>query len=128
MSALSNYLENVVLDHTLGTSSTAAPASVYLALFTDNPTDAATGTEVTGGSYARTVVTFNAASGGSTSNSAVVTFPTATANWGTITHMAIYDASTAGNMLYHGALATSKTINDTDVFQISAGNLSIALD
>ena len=128
MSAMSNYLEDALLDHSLGTAGHTSPTNIYLALFTDDPTDAATGTEVVGGSYARTVLTFNASSGGSAANTAVVTFPTATANWGTITHMAIYDASSGGNMLYHGPLATSKTINNTDIFQVSAGNLVIALN
>lgn len=127
MSAASNFLENKLLDHSLGTTAYTAPSAVYVGLFTSDPTDAGTGTEVSGGSYARQEATFGAASGGSASTSATVTFPAATANWGTITHIGIYDASSSGNLLYHGAVTTSKTIETGDTFQISSGNLTITL-
>lgn len=127
MSAASDFLENKLLDHSLGTTAYTAPSAVYVGLFTSDPTDAGTGTEVSGGSYARQEATFGAASGGSASTSATVTFPAATANWGTITHIGIYDASSSGNLLYHGAVTTSKTIETGDTFQISSGNLTITL-
>lgn len=127
MSAASDYLENKVLDHTLATTAYTAPSAVYVGLYTSDPTDADTGTEVSGGSYARQAATFAAASGGSASTSATITFPAATANWGTITHISVHDASTAGNLLYHGAVTTSKTIESGDTFQISSGNLTITL-
>jgi len=130
MSAASDYLENKVLDHFLGTTSTSAPANVYLALFTSDPTDAGSGTEVStsGTNYARQAITFSSASSGSTSNSADVQFSQATGSgFGTVTHFGIYDASTAGNLLFHGALTTSKTIDAGDVFKIASTNLSISV-
>lgn len=130
MSAASDYLENKVLDHFLGTASTTAPAAVYLALFTSDPTDAGSGTEVStsGTAYSRQSIAFSAASSGSTSNSADVEFSQATGSgFGTVTHFGIYDASTAGNLLFHGALTSSKTIDAGDVFKIASGNLSITV-
>ena len=129
MSAASDYLENKVLDHFLGTASTTAPTNVYIALFTAEPTDANSGTEVStsGTAYARQTATFSAASSGSTSNSANIEFSQATANYGTVTHFGIYDASTAGNLLFHGALTSSKTIETGDVFKIATGNLTITV-
>lgn len=135
MSAASDYLELEILDHVLGkgTRDFTSPANLYIGLHTADPTDAGTGTEVSGNAYARTAVTFNAANQPSTGqtfadNSATVTFPTANGgNWGTITHIAVWDASTSGNMLFHGALTASKTVNDGDTFQIQGGNLVISL-
>ena len=130
MSAASDYLENKVLDHFLGTASTSAPATVYLALFTSDPTDAGSGTEVStsGTAYSRQSIAFSSASSGSTSNSADVEFSQATGSgFGTVTHFGIYDASTAGNLLFHGALTSSKTIDAGDVFKIASGNLSITV-
>lgn len=130
MSAASNYLELKLLDHALGTAAFTAPSAVYLGLFTSDPTDADTGTEVTtiGSAYAREAITFGAASGGSAASNATVTFSAATANWGTITHIGIYDALSGGNLLFHGAVTTSKTIESGDTFQVSSGNLTISLD
>lgn len=130
MSAASDYLENKVLDHFLGTASTSAPAAVYLALFTTDPTDAGSGTEVStsGTNYARQSIAFSAASSGTTSNSADVEFSQATGSgFGTVTHFGIFDASTAGNLLFHGALTASKTIAAGDVFKVASGNLSITV-
>jgi len=104
-----------------------SPATVYLGLFTTDPTDGGTGTEVSGGSYARQAITFSAPSNGVTSNNAQVTFPTATANWGTVGWIGIYDALTSGNLLYHAPLTTSKTIANGDVFIVSSGNLTLTL-
>lgn len=130
MSAASNYLENKVLDHVLRVASYTQPSGLWVALFT-----ASTGletnspsAEVSGGSYGRTAVTMGAASNGSSTNSGTVTFTAATANWGTVTHVAIMDASTAGNVLFWGAATASKTIETGDTFQISASNLTISLD
>lgn len=131
MTAFSNFLENKILDHTLRGSSGAytAPTTIYIGLFTAAPTDANSGTEVSGGSYARQAITFGtAASSGAISNTATVTFPTATGNWGTITHIGLYDALTTGNLLYHGAVTVSKTITTGDTFSIAVGNLTITLD
>ena len=130
MSAASNYLELKLLDHALGTASFTTPSNVYLGLFTSDPTDANSGTEVSasGSAYGREVITFDAAASGSAASAATVTFSAATLNWGTITHIGIYDASTGGNLLFHGAVTTSKTIESGDTFQVSAGNLTISLD
>ena len=124
---MSNYLENALINVTLRATAYTAPTTVYVALFTTDPTDAGSGTEVTGGSYARTAVTFGAPSNGVSTNSADVTFSTCTASWGTVSHIGIYDALTTGNLLYHTPLDTSKTIDTGDIFKISSGNLSVTL-
>ena len=129
MSAASDYLENKVLDHVLGGTTYTQPTNIYVGLWTaDDGLESGTLTsEVSGGSYAREVMTFDAASAGSADSAATVTFTTATATWGTITHVALMDALTGGNVLFHGAVTTSKTIESGDTFQISAGNLTISL-
>ena len=134
MSAASNYLENKVLDHVLTATSYTAPGTRYVGLFTNTSGSAGAnleaGTltdEVSGGSYGRQTATFAAASGGSSSTNATITFPAATANWGTITHVAVLDASTSGNVLFWGQVTTSKTIETGDTFQITSGNLTISL-
>ena len=126
---MSNYLENALLNATLNATTYTAPATVYVSLWTSDPTDAGSGTEVSGGSYARTAVSFATASGtsGNVLNDADVTFPTATASWGTVGWIGINDAATSGNLLYHTALDTSKTIDSGDIFKISTGNLSVTL-
>jgi len=127
MSELSNYLENALINATLRATTYTSPATVYVALFTTDPTDANSGTEVSGGAYARTAVTFAAPSNGVTTNSADVTFPTCTLAWGIVTHIGIYDASTSGNLLYHTPLDASKTVDTADIFKISSGSLSVTL-
>lgn len=125
---MSNYAENKVLDHVLGTTAFTKPSGVYLALFTSDPTDAGTGTEVSGGSYARKVITFNASSNGSTSNAADVLFAAATASWGSVTHIGLLDALTGGNLLWHGPVAEAKTIGNGDEFKLGAGKLTISIN
>jgi len=127
MAEFSNFLENALINATLRATTYTSPATVYVSLYTTDPTDADTGTEVSGGSYARTAVTFGAPSNGVTTNSADVTFPTATASWSTVTHIGIHDASTAGNLLFHTPLDTAKTIDSGDIFKIASGNLSVTL-
>jgi hypothetical protein len=129
MAEMSNFLENALLNATLNATTYTAPATVYVSLWTSDPTDAGSGTEVSGGSYARTAVSFATASGtsGNVLNDADVTFPTATASWGVVGWIGINDAATAGNLLYHTALDTSKTIDSGDIFKISTGNLSVTL-
>jgi hypothetical protein len=127
MAEMSNYLENALINATLRNTTYTSPTTVYVSLWTTDPTDAGSGTEVTGGSYARTSVTMGAPSNGVSLNSADVTFPTATASWGTVGWMGINDASTGGNLLYHTILDTSKTIDSGDIFKISTGNLSVTL-
>ena len=127
MSELSNYLENALVNATLRATTYTSPTTVYVALFTTDPTDAGSGTEVSGGAYARTAVTFAAPSNGVTTNSADVTFPTCTLAWGIVTHIGIYDALTSGNLLYHTPLDASKTVDAADIFKISSGSLSVTL-
>lgn len=130
MAAMTDYLENKLIDHIFRAQAYAAPATLHVALLTAAPSDTGGGTEVAGGAYARVAVTgalanwagtqaaasTAASSGntGTTSNNAAVTFPAPTANWGVVTHFAVYDAPTGGNMLIWGALTTSKTINNGD--------------
>lgn len=129
MAAASDYLENKLLDHSLATTAFTAPSAVYVGLHTGSPLDDDSGAnEISGGSYVRKAASFGAASAGSAATDATITFDAATANWGTITHISLYDASSAGNLLFHGAVTTSKTIESGDTFQISSGNLTISLD
>lgn len=127
MAALSDYAENELLDHLLGTGAFTMPTQVYVAAFTTDPTDAGSGTEVSGGSYARVAVDFNAAASGAANPTGDVTFPEATASWGTVTHAALMDAATAGNMLMHGALAAPKAIDTGDTLRIPAADLDVSL-
>ena len=129
MAEFSNYLENAVINEVLRNTTYTSPATVYVSLYTSDPTDADSGTEVStsGTAYARTAVTFGAPSNGVTTNSADVTFPTATASFGTVTHIGIHDASTSGNLLFHTPLDTAKTIDSGDIFKIETGNLSVTL-
>ena len=127
MAEFSNYLENAVINAVLRNTSYTSPSVVYVGLFTSDPTDAGSGTEVSGGSYARVAVTFGAPSNGVSTNSAAVEFAQATANWGTVSHIGIHDALTTGNLLFHTALDTSKTIETGDIFKIATGSLSVTL-
>jgi hypothetical protein len=129
MAEFSNYLENALINAVLRNTTYTSPATVYVSLYTSDPTDADSGTEVStsGTGYARTAVTMGAPSDGVSTNSADVTFPTATASWGTVTHIGIHDASTSGNLLFHTPLDTSKTIDSGDIFKITTGNLSVTL-
>ena len=119
--AKSDYLEVEIIKHLFRTGSFTKPTILGIALFTAAPSDAGGGTEVTGGSYARVDTppldaNWDATSGtdGLTANTGIITFATPTANWGTITHFGIFDATTGGNLLYHGALTSSKTVNNGD--------------
>ena len=127
MAEMSNFLENALINATLRNTTYTSVATVYVSLWTSDPTDAGSGTEVSGGSYARTAVTFGAPSNGTSLNNADVTFPTATASWGTVGWIGINDALSSGNLLYHSPLDTSKTIDTGDIFKISTGNLSVTL-
>ena len=127
MAEMSNYLEAALINATLRNTTYTSVATVYVSLWTTDPTDAGSGTEVSGGSYARTAVTFGAPSNGTSLNNADVTFPTATASWGTVGWIGINDALSSGNLLYHSPLDTSKTIDSGDIFKISTGNLSVTL-
>lgn len=143
MAAMSNYLENQLVDHILRgqTFSPTVPSSVYVALYTAAPSDAGGGTEVTGNNYSRVAVSRAltawagtqaaastvASSGttGVTSNNAAITFPVPSGSWGTVTHFAILDATSAGNLLFHGALTVTQTINTGNTVSFAAGQLQI---
>jgi hypothetical protein len=137
MSASSDYLEDKLLDHVLRNTAYTSPTTVYVALFNSDDSTGATSelleagtltTECTGGAYTRQTATFDAISNGSTSNSGNLTWTTASdGNWGTITHVAVMDASSAGNVLFYGALDTAREILQDDTFQITAGSLTITL-
>lgn len=134
MAALSDYLEQAILNSIFrNTAFPAEPANVYIALYTAAPSDSGGGTEVAGNGYARVAVSTTGGwsapgVGGLTDNIADITFPTASGgNWGTITHVAILDASSGGNFLFHGALSASKVVNDGDVFKFLAGALDVTL-
>ena len=127
--SFSNYLETEILDHVFGGAAYTAPSTLYLALHTANPDEDGSGTEVStsGTAYARATVAFTT-SGNTTSNTGAVEYSTATANFGTVSHVAVWDASTGGNMLAYAALTSSKTIETGDVFRVPAGDLDITLD
>jgi hypothetical protein len=131
MSAASDYLEDKLLDHTLRNTAFTQPSGLFVGLFTavtgleENTPSAEISTSSTG--YNRKTIAFSAASGGSSENSGTVTFDAATDNWGTVTHVAVMDAATSGNVLFYGAVTSAKTIETGDTFQISAGNLTISL-
>ena len=129
MADMSNYLENALLNGTLNGTTYTAPTTVYVSLWTSNPNDDGSGTEVSGGSYARVAVSFATASGtsGEVLNDAAVEFAAATAGWGVVGWIGINDALSGGNLMYHTALDTSKTIDTGDIFKIAIGNLSVTL-
>jgi hypothetical protein len=126
--SFSNFLETEILDHVFAGAAYTAPSTKYLALFTA-VADGETGsvTEVSGGGYARQSVAFTT-SGNTTSNNAAVEFPTATGNYGTVTHVGVYDASTSGNLMAYAALSSNKTIETGDVFRVPSGDLDITLN
>jgi hypothetical protein len=123
--SISDYYENKILDHMLRGTEFTPPSTVYVSLHTADPGETGAN-ELTGGGYSRKAVTFNAPSGGSMTNSADIDFPNMPA--ATITHVALWDAASAGNCLWTGALTTSKTTNAGDTFRIPAGQLTVTLD
>ena len=129
MAAFSDYLENKVLGHVFGGTAYTAPTTLYVALYTVAPSDTGGGTEVSGGAYARQTATFTVSGTNPTtaSNTAAIEYPTATANYGTVVAVGVFDALTSGNLLAYSTLTTSKTIDSGDVFRINAGNLDITL-
>lgn len=130
MAGLSNYGENLVLTWLLTTSSATRPTTWYVALYTVAPGEGTSGTEVSGGSYARQAVTFTVSGTAPTqaANSSAVEFPAATASWGTVVAAAIVDASTSGNIIAFADLTASKTIDSGDVLRFNASTLVVTLD
>lgn len=141
MSAMTDFLENKLIDQIFRAQVAPTTSTLYVGLFTVAPTDTGGGTEVTGGSYARVAVTSSlanwagtqsagsttASSGttGQTSNNASITFPTPAANWGLVVAFAIFDAASGGNMLLQGALTITKTINQADTVSFPASTLVV---
>lgn len=125
--SFSNTFETRVLTWVFTTGSATRPTAWHVALFTSNPDEDASGTEVSGGGYARQSATFTV-SGNTASNTAALEYPTATASYGTVTHVGVFDASTGGNLIAYAALTTSKAIDTGDAFRIPAGDLDITLD
>ena len=127
--SLTNSFETSVLTWllTTGTPSPVRPTVWYLGLFTAAPGEAGGGTELSGNAYARQSFSFTV-SGDTATNSAAIEFPTATGSWGTITHVAVFDAVTTGNMIAYATLTSSKTIASGDVLRVPAGDLDITLD
>jgi len=134
--ALSDYLEGQLIAHLFRTASFSKPSGLWIGLLTVSPTDSTGGTEVTGGSYARVSVppldanwAAPVSGNGKTSNVNAVTFPSPTANWGTVVAIGIFDASSAGNLLFYGALVPTKTVNNGDAAPTFApGALVITFD
>ena len=143
MAAMSDFLEQALIDHIFRTTGFTQPTVMAVALLTTLAVDADTGQFTVGtgvevanaGSYVRQDVTsIDAAwtdpgAAGLTDNVSEIAFPTATANWGTIVGIALVSSVTfdAGDMYFHGALSTSKVVNDGDTFKIAIGDLDITL-
>lgn len=129
MSALSDYSEKLLLDWMMTAGSATRPTAWYVALYTAAPSDSGGGTEVSGSGYSRQSVAFAAAStpGGTTSNSGAVSFTASGGSWGTVTHIGIFDASTSGNLLWHGSLTASKTVGDGDTIEFAIGNIDLTI-
>jgi len=127
--SLSNTFETHTLQYLFTTTSVTRPTAWYIALFTSNPAEDASGTEVStsGTAYARQSATFTV-SGNEATNSAAIEFPTATASYGTVTHIGVFDASTGGNLIAYAALTTSKAIDTGDVLRLPANDLDITMD
>ena len=127
--SFSNTFETHVLNYVFTATSVTRPTAWYLALFTSNPAEDASGTEVStsGTAYARQTAAFTV-SGNLATNSGAIEFPTATASYGTVTHVGVFTASTSGTLIAYAALSTSKAIDTGDVFRVPAGDLDITLD
>lgn len=125
--SFSNTFETAVLKWTLTTDAVTRPTTWYLGLFTSDPTDTGAGTEVSGNGYTRKAVTFSV-TGDTATNTASIGFDAATAPWGTVTHVAVFDAASSGNMIVRSALTNSKAVTTGDILRVPAGDLDITLD
>ena len=137
MAGLTNYLEDKIINHVFGTTTFTKPTNWYVGLLTASPSDSAAGTEVSGGSYARQVCAFTITGTGTAqaANTSAITFPTATADWGIVGWIGIYDAASSGNLVAFQNLqksdfstSTTKIVNDGDVFKFNASTIKIQLD
>lgn len=123
----STYVRNGLLNHVLKVSPFTVPANIYVALSTSSPgDDGSTINEPVGGNYSRVQCNnWGVAANGATSNSGVVSFPRATASWGAITHVCLYDAASGGNFLGYGTLAAARTVASLDQVHFLAGDIDI---
>jgi hypothetical protein len=129
MAGFSDYLEDKVLDHVFGGNAYTAPSTLYVALYTVAPSDTGGGTEVSGGAYARQTAAFSVSGTNPTtaSNTAAIEYPTATADYGTVVAVGVFDASSSGNLLAYANLSTSKVVSSGDIFRFNTGDLDITL-
>lgn len=129
MAALSDHAENLLLNWLMTTDSVTRPTAWYVGLFTAAPNDAGGGTEISGDGYSRQSATWDTATGtgGTTANDSDISFTASGGNWGDVTHIGIFDASTDGNLIWHGAMTSSKTVNDGDTLQFSTGNIDLTI-
>ena len=125
--SFTNFLETEILDHVFAGAAYTAPSTKYLGLFTAAPGETGGGTELSGSGYTRKSIAFST-SGATTSNSGAVEFPTATGNWGTVTHVGVFDAATSGNLMVYATLTASKAVASGDVFRVPSGDLDITLN
>lgn len=144
MAAMTDYLENKLIDELFRGQAYTFPAGLHVGLLTAAPSDTGGGTEVSGNAYARqdlapsltnwagtqgaTTTTASTGNSGTTSNNVAITFPTPTASWGTVTHFGVWDAATSGNLLVYGALNIAKTINQGDTVTFPISSLSFQID
>jgi hypothetical protein len=137
MAGLTNYFEDKIWNHVFGSTPYTKPTNWYVGLLTATPSDSAAGTEVSGGSYARQICAFTVTGTGTAlaTNTSAITFPTATADWGIVGWIGIYDAVSSGNLVAFQNLqksdfstTTTKTINDGDIFKFNASTIKITLD
>lgn len=129
MSALSDHSENLILNFLMTSGTATRPTAWYVALYTVAPSDAGGGTEVSGNGYSRQTVAWDTATGtgGTTDNTGAVSFTATGGNFGTIVAIGIHDASSGGNLLWHGALSTNKTVNDGDTLEFAAGAIDLTI-
>lgn len=142
--AMSDYLENKVIDHLFRGTAYTAPTTLYVELYTSACSDSARGTEVSGGSYARASIAssttnwagtqsagstaVSSGTGGTTSNNIAINFATPSASWGTVTYVGLSDAITAGNMLVCIGPITSQTISNGNTVTFPIGSLTFQVD
>ena len=137
MAGLTDYLEDKIMNHVFGSTTFTRPTNYYVGLLTATPSDSTDGTEVSGGSYARQICAFTVTGTGTAqaANTSAITFPTATADWGIVGWIGIYDAVSSGNLVAFQNLqksdfstTTTKTINDGDIFKFNSSTIKIQLD
>lgn len=128
MAYISNFLQDNMMNHVFRNTPYNAPGTIYLALFSADPTAAGTGPELSGSGYARTAFTLGPPTNGISTNDADIVFPTATANWLNATHIGIFDSSINGNLLFFGPMTSGVIVTSGNNFRFPIGNLTIGLN